>query len=552
MEENKVGSLLEQSPKEKKAWMLTWSPDKNQWDDIEKACADIHNGLLHETEWRITYSGAHPCKEDDIFLMRVGKPPLGIVAHGRVKDVLEEKRILVEFDWIQARPDLKPDAQFLQKTWNNDYPDQQWSDKFGRSGWEIEDPARTALLEAWGNTYTPVQGAKMISREEEEKAVSSFVDHNLILCGPPGTGKTYSTVIYAVDIIKGKSEDEIKADLQNKNLRYDDFLKKYEILRDAGHIAFTTFHQSYGYEEFIEGIKPVMENKVLQYQIEDGVFKRFCKAAEKAEAEAKQEAASEEAGKDIESEKMKKLPFVFIIDEINRGNISKIFGELITLIEDSKRAGAAEAMAATLPYSQESFSVPQNVYIIGTMNTADRSIAMMDTALRRRFSFVEMVPDTSLLNFDVARVNIKAMLDAINERITYLYDREHTIGHAFFMGLEKHRDIEHLSAIFMKKVIPLLQEYFYDDYEKIQLVLGDNAKKNKLKFIQDTVKQPAGVFRKATALDDYDEKTLFTINEDAFGNPESYQQIYKEPEAQTAATQSATAETTDAAKDDAE
>ena len=148
MEENKVGSLLEQSPKEKKAWMLTWSPDKSRWDDIEEACADIQNGLLHETEWTITYPGSCLRKEDDVFLMRVGKPPLGIVAHGRVKDVLDEKRILVEFDWIQAKLDVEPDAPFLQKTWKEDYPDQPWSDQFGRSGWEIEDPARTALLEA--------------------------------------------------------------------------------------------------------------------------------------------------------------------------------------------------------------------------------------------------------------------------------------------------------------------------------------------------------------------------------------------------------------------
>lgn len=496
--------------------------------------------------------------------MKLSDDPKGVVAKGTVvkssymapnfknKDTNHIDVVFGQVRYYHREPILKLEdiKQAYQK---NGLLKQDWDPQ--GSGITIKQP--TLLWKMWDNLMDPSQGTSVVLQSGKGNTMSLPMAHNLILCGPPGTGKTYSTVIYAVDIIKEKSEDEIKADLQNKNLRYDDFLKKYKILRDAGHIAFTTFHQSYGYEEFIEGIKPVMENKVLQYQIEDGVFKRFCKVAEKAEEEAKQEAqqevAPEEDGKDKDAEEMKKKPFVFIIDEINRGNISKIFGELITLIEDSKRAGAAEAMEAVLPYSQKSFSVPQNVYIIGTMNTADRSIAMMDTALRRRFSFVEMMPNTKLLEtIEVAGVNIGKMLHVINERITYLYDREHTIGHAFFMGLEKHRDIEHLSAIFKKKVIPLLQEYFYDDYEKIQLVLGDNAKKNELKFIQDTVKQPAGVFRKATALDDYDEKTLFTINEDAFGNPESYQQIYKEPEAQTAATQSATAETTDAAKDDAE
>jgi len=513
----------------KRAWMLTWSPDpekpKGDWS-VKKACEDVQNGIQHEEEWGSKRSDFVPQIDDDVFLMKVGRKTKikGIVAHGRVNQLFgkvgDETRILVLFDWIQE----EPDPAFYQPIWRSTYPNGNTRERKG--GWEIKEPALSELMEAWEASYSAKKAAKIPVHAKEGKDTLQSFDHNLILCGPPGTGKTYSTVIYAVDIIKGKSEDEIKADLQNKNLRYDDFLKKYEILRDAGHIAFTTFHQSYGYEEFIEGIKPVMENKVLQYQIEDGVFKRFCKAAEKAEAEAKQEAASEEAGKDIESEKMKKLPFVFIIDEINRGNISKIFGELITLIEDSKRAGAAEAMAATLPYSQKSFSVPQNVYIIGTMNTADRSIAMMDTALRRRFSFVEMMPNTKLLEtVKVAGVNIKAMLDAINERITYLYDREHTIGHAFFMGLEQHQDIEHLSEIFKKKIIPLLQEYFYDDYEKIRLVLGDNKKDEAYQFIKKEEASFASVFSGSPNEDEDEAKAIFTIQDKAFDKPESYQQI---------------------------
>jgi 5-methylcytosine-specific restriction endonuclease McrBC GTP-binding regulatory subunit McrB len=168
---------------------------------------------------------------------------------------------------------------------------------------------------------------------------------------------------------------------------------------------------------------------------------------------------------------------VFIIDEINRGNISNIFGELITLIEPSKRIHASEAQRSILPYSGQHFGVPDNVYLIGAMNTADRSIAMLDMALRRRFSFVEMQPDaSSLRDILVDGIDVAAMLETLNKRITVLLDREHTIGHAYFLPLKEDPSIERLAQLFRSNIVPLLQEYFYDDYEKIQLVLGDNQK----------------------------------------------------------------------------
>ena len=297
---------------------------------------------------------------------------------------------------------------------------------------------------------------------------------NQILFGPPGTGKTYVTTAYAVSICDNKPLEDANSIADN----YAALKNRYDELKADGRINFVTFHQSYGYEDFIEGIKPTVdEHGNISYSVASGVFKKFCETAAQNPAEN----------------------FVFIIDEINRGNISKIFGELITLIEDDKR----EEISATLPYSQESFTVPKNVYILGTMNTADRSIALMDTALRRRFSFKEMMPRPELLG-TVDGINLRTVLETINTRIETLLDREHQIGHAYFI---KCKNLADVAEVFRNKVIPLLQEYFYDDYEQIRLVLGE-------KFIDKKL---------LPSLGDVDEKFCYKINNAAFDDPASYE-----------------------------
>lgn len=231
----------------------------------------------------------------------------------------------------------------------------------------------------------------------------------------------------------------------------------------------TTFHQSYGYEEFIEGLKATTDEEGnVHYSVEPGEFLKLCRRAEQ----------------DPNSR------YAMFIDEINRGNISKIFGELIALVETDKRTLGANPMSVNLAYSGKPFSVPSNVDIIGAMNTADRSIALMDTALRRRFEFIEMMPKPRLFESDGLidigndqQIDLSELLQTLNDRIEALYDREHTLGHAFFFPAfnaakagNHDKALANLTKAFVGKIVPLLQEYFHDDWGKIRLVLGDNQK----------------------------------------------------------------------------
>lgn len=318
--------------------------------------------------------------------------------------------------------------------------------------------------------------------EKEENSIHIKKDFNFplntILYGPPGTGKTYNSVFYSVGIIE-KNESIFK--LKND----DKVFKKFKEYKDKNLIKFITFHQSYGYEDFIEGIRPHLkeESKDLKYILHSGIFKDMCKRAKSD----------------------KKNNYVLIIDEINRGNISKIFGELISLIESSKREGEKEEMEVILPYSKEKFTIPKNLYIIGTMNTADRSIALLDIALRRRFNFMEIMPEYSILK-EVEDVKVDLLLSSINEKIEFLLDREHTIGHSYFLNIST---FEELVKVFKNSIIPLLQEYFYDDFEKIKTIFSNNG------FI----------ISKNISLNNQ-RKSIYKLNEEALKDKNNYKKIY--------------------------
>lgn len=474
----------------------------------------------------------------------------------------------------------------------------RWSPRFNGTSWEVPkneywmfeeeilQPYYALTLKDLGFDSSQISRPTNLSSSVE---VMNTVSLNQILYGPPGTGKTYHSIQAAVKAAEpeifsalGINESSGATPEQRAELT-----RLYKELYNAGRIRFVTFHQSYGYEEFVEGLSAKTEGDQLSYFEKDGVFKSLCLDAkehqiaktktvastfedkwqgfseELAEAEdgikidtlskktyftvtditnntirfdkskgasvhslsVKTLRAVHNGEKEIkgglqpyygavieylnkfktrnDAAKKERKNFVLIIDEINRGNISKIFGELITLIEPSKRLGQPEAIEVTLPYSGDKFSVPDNLYIIGTMNTADRSLALMDTALRRRFDFIEMMPDYNVLHneeglsfkveSDGFEIDLARLLETMNKRIAALYDREHQLGHAFLMPVVKaiavgddEKGLHELKSCFQNKIIPLLAEYFFEDWQKIRLVVGDNQKPEAYQLISQS------------------------------------------------------------------
>lgn len=316
----------------------------------------------------------------------------------------------------------------------HDLPERPF-DFYNELGGEWKPKSKPPVDNGGGDT-PPVQ------ENEEVFAVLPVLKQtrNIVLYGPPGTGKTY--------IAKKVAEKLVGAQTQQS-------------LSESEFIMWSTFHQSYAYEDFVEGLRPVPSEEgsgEISYQVVPGIFRRICvRAAEDPDNK-----------------------YVLVIDEINRGNVAKILGELITLLEDDKRAGAGNALSVTLPYSGETFSVPGNLYIIGTMNTADRSIALLDVALRRRFAFVELMPRPELLDkvqveSPESSVSLGNLLRGLNQGIRQYIDRDHQVGHSYFLKVaqaDEEDRMEVLEFVWNHQVMPLLEEYFYSQRDKLAELLA--------------------------------------------------------------------------------
>lgn len=277
---------------------------------------------------------------------------------------------------------------------------------------------------------------------------------NQILYGAPGTGKTHSTAIYALAIIENVTIDSIEAKYNTRELLMNEYRKHVS----NGNIKFCTFHQNYSYEDFVQGLRP---DKItpMKFNDVDGVFKVISDDASKKSSEN----------------------FVLIIDEINRANISKVFGELITLIEPDKRKGEINELEVILP-SGTNFSVPNNLYILGTMNSADKSISLIDAALRRRFKFIEISPNSALVKDD----DLKAVLSKLNHELyTKLKSTDLLVGHSYFLG----KNVADLEDIMNDQIIPLLYEYFYDNKEKVKEILKASIDNTKYSILESEIQR---------------------------------------------------------------
>ena len=347
------------------------------------------------------------------------------------------------------------------------------------------------------NTIT----GEVTSLNESPAMRNTSLPINQILFGPPGTGKTFSTTKKCVEICDGNADQKSHEELR----------ERFQELRDgAKRIEFVTFHQSYGYEEFVEGLRPDTSSEKAASNTITGEVQVNQSSVAGSGFRLKAESGVLKRIADRAREDMEKS-YVLIIDEINRANISKVMGELVTLLEKDKRERADNEVSVTLPYSGEAFTLPGNLYILGTMNTADRSIALLDTALRRRFEFEEMPPEPDLLG-EIGGIDLSKVLKAINERLEYLIDRDHLVGHAWLWGCNSLEDVD---KVMRNKIIPLLAEYFYDDWNKVHAVLGGGNR-----FIKwEKLAPPPGLEE-----DSGEDRYRWTVNEPPY-TPQAYSNL---------------------------
>lgn len=482
-----------------KNWLLSWNPSRWTWDTLAEDRAATNTGERAENRWRCASTKA--LEGDRVFLVRTGEPPKGIVAVGKVTRAPYEAP-----HWEAARAEAGETTRFIDVAFDavrdasldqivkleeleRREAGQEWNPQ--SSGIEIKSkPART--LERLWRELPPVSGP---SAPDDETAAtratrSTGSPLNLILYGPPGTGKTFRLMNDYVSNYRDEAEDRSE---------------------------FITFHQSYAYEDFVEGIRPVTKNGSITYEVRPGVLKRLCHRARQSPQKR----------------------FALFIDEINRGNIAKIFGELISLVEvdkrihtdtSGKRLPGCKGLEVTLPYSGERFGVPANVDVIGTMNTADRSIALLDSALRRRFRFEELTPKPELLKTvdDDAgdTIDLRQLLAAMNTRLSRLLHRDQTLGHSYFFNVKTFGD---LRKVFAREILPFLQEAFYDDWRQIRLVLADQTVGEEFQLVRAHTQSAERLFPLADGNEVSDGETFEVVREDDI-TADAIRKIYERPE----------------------
>lgn len=483
-------------------WFITWNPSERSWNSMLEHRSVTAAGEQVTVTWK---SNEEKIKKGDrIFVIKVDGLEGNIIASGIVEksryidnsikqNISKQKSdnfvIEIEFDTIREAD--TDDVINISELQNYDP-----NIKINLKSREIKiDWSIARFLEAkWHDLRKisdyPSSAPKKVTRSEDDLLDSSTRSNNLILYGPPGTGKTYTLM--------------------------KDHLPRYRG-DDGDRFEFITFHQNYTYEDFVEGIRPTTIGGHVHYGTHWGVLRQICERARRSPD----------------------LRFALFIDEISRGNVEKIFGELVTLLEMDKRIQTDSAgnripeckgLEVTLPYSGEKFGVPANLDVICTMNTTDGSVSHIISILKRRFEFKEFMPNPKMLGSigcdDGESIDLQSLLLTINSRLTYLLDRDKTLGHSYFM---KVRSFDDLRRVFANEILPLFQELFYDDLMQIRYVFSDQVVDEELQLVRERVQNVGSLFPNADRLNLGDSQTFDIIPETEI-TPAAIRKIYKRPE----------------------